>query len=508
MSDGIKVDYAEIDRLTTGITALNAFAGPLVPKVGALSVDGNLLASAILSPGTALAAEGAVMNASAQLSVTIVSTEALVIITASFSKVYEAAEAGLALTVAGLQVAAAATWATTTDVAETVALVTGTVVYGTIALGALATEAVRSGVALDVLGIVTVSFSEAALTALRTDGDLTQRTAVFTLAAARSFNRNFSAALPWMSPDIVAMEQAWLGDLRTTNTYDGLLSTLIGDGRQFGLFEDGVPRFIDGVLSDSQVDDRRQRALVDGIRETGQQFTTDGAGNIIPTDVSSLLASSGQIDRMGQEDFANVRVFKTVDENGVTRFTVQIPSTQSWNPEAGDTPNDLTSDVIAMRHGDQTALSQAVIEALRKAGVKDEPVMLTGFSLGGITAGAVAAGDSGYNIQQVVTAGSPIGAMDIPSDVHVTALESTADPIAALDGTPNPRDWTTLRGDPPLKANEHDAPTVATAHDANRYAVMASGDPSVNDDPAITQFLGGNGKTTTVTDYQVQRRSE
>ncbi len=296
MSDGIKVDYAEIDRLTTGITALNAFAGPLVPKVGALSVDGDLLASAILSPGTALAAEGAVMNASAQLSVTIVSTEALVIITASISKVYEAAEAGLALTVAGLQVAAAATWATTTDVAETVALVTGTVVYGTIALGALATEAVRSGVALDVLGIVTVSFSEAALTALRTDGDLTQRTAVFTLAAARSFNRNFSAALPWMSPDIVAMEQAWLGDLRTTNTYDGLLSTLIGDGRQFGLFEDGVPRFIDGVLSDSQVDDRRQRALVDGIRETGQQFTTDGAGNIIPTDVSSLLASSGQID--------------------------------------------------------------------------------------------------------------------------------------------------------------------------------------------------------------------
>ncbi len=90
MSDGIKVDYAEIDRLTTGITALNTFAGPLVPKSGALHRRGPPRVGDPLTRHSALAAEGAVINASAQLSVTIVSTKALVIITASISKVYEA----------------------------------------------------------------------------------------------------------------------------------------------------------------------------------------------------------------------------------------------------------------------------------------------------------------------------------------------------------------------------------------------------------------------------------
>jgi hypothetical protein len=501
MSDGLKVDFAEIDRMVTGLTTLNAYALPLVPKVGALSADGDLLASAILSPGTAVAAEGAVLSASAQLGVTMVTTEALVVITASIVKVYEAAETAIAAAAAAIEVGVATAVTIADRMAMDVVLVVRTAVYVTAAAGAFAGEAVRSGLVVDVVGSTANALYDALTTAVQSDGSLADRLHAFTSAAGE----NLMAALPGLSPKMVAVEQNMLGDLRQTGTYEDLLSTLIADGDRFGLFDDGTPSFVDQAIDPETLADRRDTALTASIAQTGQSLKTDADGNIIPTDVGSLFASSSQIDNMGQDDFANIRIFKTVGEDGVTRYTVQIPSTQSWNPAAGAAPNDLTSDVMAMRYGNNTALSKGVLDAMQRAGITDEPVMLTGFSLGGITAGAVAADPHGYNVQQVVTAGSPIGAMDIPSSTHVSAFESTKDPIAALDGVHNPSSWTTVGGAAPTKIGEGSVPTIADAHDANRYAVMAGQNPAVNEDGSIAQFLGGPGNQTTVTDYQIRR---
>ena len=44
---------------------------------------------------------------------------------------------------------------------------------------------------------------------------------------------------------------------------------------------------------------------------------------------------------------------------------------------------------------------------------------------------------------------------------------------------------------------------TANVHDPNRYAVMAVNNPTVNNDPNITRFLGG---TLTVTDYAAVRK--
>jgi hypothetical protein len=74
-----------------------------------------------------------------------------------------------------------------------------------------------------------------------------------------------------------------------------------------------------------------------------------------------------------------------------------------------------------------------------------------------------------------------------------------------VDGVRNPQSWTTVGGDAPAKVGETAAPTVADAHDANRYAVMAAQNPSVNEHGSIAQFLGGAGKQSTVTDYEVRR---
>lgn len=505
MSDGLKVDFAEIDRMVTGLTNLNAYALPLVPKVGALSADGDLLASAILSPGTAVAAEGAVLSASAQLGVTMVTTEALVVITASIVKVYEAAETAIAAAAAAIEAKVAEAVVVTARVVTDVVLGVQTVVYTVTAVTAIVKQAIDTGLVSDIAGIAGQSMQEALRTAMDGDGTLAQRFVVFATATGNNFGDNFMAALPALSPKIVQVEQNALGDLRGSGTYNDLLSTLIADGHRFGLFDDGTSSIVDQAIDPDKLADRRDTALAASIAQTGQSLKTDADGNIIPTNVSSLFASSSQIDNMGQDDFANVRIFKTVGEDGVTRYTVQIPSTQSWDPAAGEAPNDLTSDVMAMRYGNNTALSQGVLDAMKQAGITDEPVMLTGFSLGGITAGAIAADPQGYNVQQVVTAGSPIGAMHIPSSTNVAAFESTKDPIAALDGTPNPSSWTTVGGAAPTKIGEGSVPTIADAHDANRYAVMAGQNPTVNGDGSITQFLGGTGNQTTVTDYQVRR---
>lgn len=507
MADGLKVDFAEIDRMVTGLTNLNAYALPLVPKVGALSADGDLLASAILSPGTAIAAEGAVLSASAQLGVTMVTTEALVVITASIVKVYEAAETAIAAAAAAIEVGVGVAVKIADRMAMDVVLVVRTAVYVTAAASTFAGEAIGSGLVGDAVGSAANALSDALSTAVHSDGSLADRLHAFTSAAGE----NFMAALSALSPKIVAVEQNTLGDLRESGSYDDLLGTLIADGHRLGLFDDGVAPF--GEYYGHDVTDPRAIASAgrsgQALFKDQKHFTTDENGHIVPTDLTSLMASAAQIDSIGKDpvtaenQFADIRVIKNIDRAGNVSFTVQIPSTQSWSPIAGDGPNDLTADVLAMQYGDQTALADAVRAALAEQKVGHAPVMLVGFSLGGITAGTIAADPGDLNIQQVVTAGAPIGAMHIPSSTSVTTLESSSDPVAALDGTPNPENWNNITGPAPTLHGEHGAPNVGTAHSAVRYGQMAEDARSRGaTQPGIDAFLGGE---KTVTDYQARR---
>lgn len=163
------------------------------------------------------------INASAQLSVTIVSTKALVVITASISKVYEAAEAGLAAALAGLSVGVHEAFAFGVQVAVNATLVTETVVYTTVALSFLAKEAVESGVAADVLGIAGHSIAQAFAASAGQQGTLTDRLSVFVKEATRNFGDNFMAELPKMSPKLVSMEEAWLGTFAGVGPMTGYL---------------------------------------------------------------------------------------------------------------------------------------------------------------------------------------------------------------------------------------------------------------------------------------------
>src|SRR5690606_17208337 len=104
-------------------------------------------------------------------------------------------------------------------------------------------------------------------------------------------------------------------------------------------------------------------------------------------------------------------------------------------------------------------------------------------------------------------AGAPIGRVDIPENVRVTALESKQDLVPALDGATNPSSWTTLRDETARFSNE--APgtffSPLNSHDANRYATMALMHPTVHTDAGIMAFMPAGGKTT-ITDYYAIRR--
>jgi hypothetical protein len=236
------------------------------------------------------------------------------------------------------------------------------------------------------------------------------------------------------------------------------------------------------------------------------RMAVDPEHRILPSDVASLFASSAQIDEVGNSGFADIRIIKSENGPDQTAYTVQVPSTQDWSPWTGAVPNDLTSDLYSMRYGDQTALAQAVFDAMSKAGIPTgpgaPPVMMTGFSLGGITAGAIAADPHGYNVQQLVTAGAPIGGMNIPSSIHVTALEATQDFVPTLDGKENPSSWTTLREGGHALADANGSMSPWGVHSANQYGVMAKENPTVNTDPAIGGFFQGK---LTVTDYYASR---
>lgn len=234
-----------------------------------------------------------------------------------------------------------------------------------------------------------------------------------------------------------------------------------------------------------------------------------------PTDVSSALKDAAYVDKLGHEPLRNpdgslmrdedgnvmtsaentvIKVTQVVDADGVVRWRVALPSTQEWlsrlNGDQGAV-NDLDSNLALMLTPSlRSQYERAVLAAMQEAGVSpNDPVMLVGFSQGGIMAGHLAAYNSDYNWDAVVVAGSPIDSMPIPSTTTVVSVQHDGDPVPRLDsiislGTggyaqqqPN---WTTINTPSPLAAEG-----VAGIHNGAAYnATLQSEIDSV---PASTQ---------------------
>ena len=271
-------------------------------------------------------------------------------------------------------------------------------------------------------------------------------------------------------------------------------------------------------------------ALVAMARESGTPIV-DLAETGVPEQPTNdpyagLFTEQNRIDKAddtdgdGEPDVGVISVTKVIGEDGVTRWRVQIPSTQEWSPLFGDIPNDFNSDLVSkLNPAQQTQLEKGVELALLDAGyTPGDPTMLSGFSLGGITAGNLAADPdfaASFNVQSVLTGGSPLDDLYIPPNISVLSLEHRGDPVAKGGD---------LLAGPPLAPNRIvinvDGPSVIPSswssngpapfgHGAADYAVTARDQITRSTDPRVVDFRNSSaeffGPNETYSDYNVTR---
>lgn len=168
----------------------------------------------------------------------------------------------------------------------------------------------------------------------------------------------------------------------------------------------------------------------------------------------NVFQNNAEVDDLGGADSTNVEIVTVRDAEGnIVGYRVILPSTQDWEEGNGliegkwdpkgdqGAVNDLGSNValLAMPLGTYGPYERAVIDALKAQMLADgappnTPVMMAGFSQGGILAARMAADPfSPFNITAVVTAGSCIDTFPIPPNVSVLALQHVDDPVPMLD---------------------------------------------------------------------------
>ncbi|HET8868516.1 MAG TPA: hypothetical protein VFM87_09330 [Agrococcus sp.] len=141
-----------------------------------------------------------------------------------------------------------------------------------------------------------------------------------------------------------------------------------------------------------------------------------------------------------------VRVTAVTGSGGETVYRVSIPSTQRFLP-GGSAINDIHSDVAAKLGAGPTQLEQAVRQAMEAAGVPHgASVLLSGWSLGGITAANLAADPDfagAYDIDAVIVAGASVDDAAVPTHIPVLAFEhaageGVADPVPHTEDPSKP----------------------------------------------------------------------
>ena len=217
--------------------------------------------------------------------------------------------------------------------------------------------------------------------------------------------------------------------------------------------------------------------LRDGRAAPVESLGVDSASRVEIHDLSSVMASQALLTGRPV-----VRVVEIPQPGGSSAWILQIPGTLVWGPRAGAVAHDLTSDLRLM--GQQPgALTDAALDALARAQShsgrlgRGDPVMVTGHSLGGIAAMAIATDPRArerFRVTHVVTAGAPVALFPVPDDLVALSLEHTDDavPLTDLVANPDRPNWTTVRRDVP-DAGLLSAGSAPSAHAAESYRETA-----------------------------------
>jgi hypothetical protein len=173
---------------------------------------------------------------------------------------------------------------------------------------------------------------------------------------------------------------------------------------------------------------------------------------------TSLVARAESFpDPQNDPNGEQIRIDRYVEAGKPDRFDVYIAGTVTFDPKTHGQPFDLTSDLNGVG-GRQSASYQAVVSAMHQAGISSEsPVVLNGYSQGGLLASQVAASGA-FNVHGVVTFGAPSAQVELPASIPVLTVRNAEDLVPATSGydvnpnavvverpvfaaTPVPSDW-------------------------------------------------------------------
>jgi len=157
----------------------------------------------------------------------------------------------------------------------------------------------------------------------------------------------------------------------------------------------------------------------------------------VPDSIDDFLGQAGAVDTVGGGTLTVVDIARIDHEDGSVAWVVTLPSTKDWvvSGDASAT-NDLDADLLLLAFPElRSQYEKAALDAMAQAGIgQGEPVLVTGWSLGGILAGHLAdTGAGGYDYQGVVVAGSPIDHMDIATRIPVVQVKHTFDVVHRTD---------------------------------------------------------------------------
>lgn len=135
------------------------------------------------------------------------------------------------------------------------------------------------------------------------------------------------------------------------------------------------------------------------------------------------------VDANGEQ----IRIDRYVEPGKPDRYDVYVAGTVTFDPKATTQPFDFTSDMRGVA-GQTPASVRAVEEAMAGAGITaSTPVVLNGYSQGGLVASMVAASGS-YDVKGVVTFGAPSAQVRLPAGIPVLSVRNSEDLVPATSG--------------------------------------------------------------------------
>ncbi|MDQ1562176.1 MAG: hypothetical protein QOE85_1517 [Actinomycetota bacterium] len=236
----------------------------------------------------------------------------------------------------------------------------------------------------------------------------------------------------------------------------GELREMVSDSDEFGEGFLGVPQPIPellganglgvlGVASSARVIDRLGGVL-GLLRETAvtvKRTSIDSSPTSVETGAgfSRTLAqrASQFISADKQPNGEQVRIEKFTQPGRAPRYEVYVAGTVTFDPISAAEPFDMTSNMSGVA-AESPGAYRAVVDAMKQAGITStSPVVVNGYSQGGLIASLVASSNE-YNVKGLVTFGAPAGQIPIADSIPTLTVRHTEDIVPSLGGNEVNRD--------------------------------------------------------------------